>query len=148
MTNTEKQLIDKQKELIEKLIFVNEHKIKIGNLPDLQGLESEIASLEQQLKEQESPKLTAENEQELFNKIEQGVSDYLKKVGSVDRKDITEWDFREGISLGLTIARQQQPDLREDIINCIINYDKTASLEEKGRYFETIQRDLIKQKGE
>ncbi|MFH2029685.1 MAG: hypothetical protein ABIJ40_03545 [Bacteroidota bacterium] len=29
-----------------------------------------------------------------------------------------------------------------DILNCIAKFDKSASLEIKGRYFETIQRDI------
>jgi uncharacterized Rmd1/YagE family protein len=32
----------------------------------------------------------------------------------------------------------------DDILNCIATYDKEASLEEKGRYFEIIQKDVIK----
>jgi len=29
-----------------------------------------------------------------------------------------------------------------DILNCILKFDKSANLEEKGRYFETIQKDV------
>ena len=31
-----------------------------------------------------------------------------------------------------------------NILNCIISFDKTTSLEAKGRYFEVIQRDIEK----
>jgi hypothetical protein len=37
---------------------------------------------------------------------------------------------------------KELPEDISDIINCIIIYDKTAPLEEKGRYFEQIQREL------
>ncbi len=30
-----------------------------------------------------------------------------------------------------------------DILNCIAGFDKDASIEEKGRYFELIQRDIV-----
>jgi len=53
-------------------------------------------------KEQES----ITDDQELFNKIERKVSDYLKAVGSVNRKDCIEHDFRQGISLGLFLRNQ------------------------------------------
>jgi len=29
-----------------------------------------------------------------------------------------------------------------DLLNCILKFDNSASLEEKGRYFETIQKDV------
>jgi len=45
-----------------------------------------------------------EIKQKMFNKIERFVSDYLKKVGNVHKKDIIEHDLREGISAGLIIA--------------------------------------------
>ena len=32
----------------------------------------------------------------------------------------------------------------EDIINCIVNFDHTETLETKGRYFDIIQKDLKK----
>jgi hypothetical protein len=35
-------------------------------------------------------------------------------------------------------------DEKSDIINCICLFDDTATIEEKGRYFEVIQRDLRK----
>jgi hypothetical protein len=34
--------------------------------------------------------------------------------------------------------------VKDDILNCIAIYDKTAPIEEKGRYFEVIQNSVIK----
>ena len=41
-------------------------------------------------------------------------------------------------------SRLQPADNLTDLINCIKAYDKTAPLEEKGRYFEAIQREFEK----
>jgi hypothetical protein len=38
----------------------------------------------------------------------------------------------------------EKRDEKSDIINCICLFDDTATIEEKGRYFEVIQRDLRK----
>jgi len=64
--------------------------------------------------------------QELFNRIEQCVSDYLKAVGSVDRKDCIEHDFRQGISLGMTLKQSSSSQPSDEEIEKLLNeYYKT-----------------------
>lgn len=47
--------------------------------------------------------------------IEKGVKEYLEKVGSVDRKDIIEHDFREGISWALAQIKANRLDAEVDV---------------------------------
>lgn len=44
--------------------------------------------------------------------IEKGVKEYLQKIGSVDRKDIIEHDFREGVNWALEQLKAIPLELR------------------------------------
>ena len=44
----------------------------------------------------------------------------------------------------MKITNEYLKEELEDIINCIVNFDHTETLEVKGRYFDIIQKDLKK----
>ena len=54
--------------------------------------------------------ITAEETQRMNDECEQ----YLKRVGSVDRKDCIEHDFKEGFKLAIEYATQQTEALRKE----------------------------------
>lgn len=58
--------------------------------------------------------------------IEKGVKEYLEKIGSVDRKDIIEHDFREGINWTLSQLKVNSLEARvseifADFENLLVN---------------------------
>ena len=53
----------------------------------------------------------------LEDRLEKKVAEYLQKVGSVDRKDCVEHDFREGAKFALRICREAVKKEREKVLS-------------------------------
>jgi hypothetical protein len=145
METIERQIIDKQDELIA--IYVpNLLKLCHSDYIRTVEIDEEIADLKSQLSEPEkvSGKLNKTAE-DLKMEFHHETGDPW--LNSQNEPDIDYVAWLENKILNAS-QFQEQPITSElnDIIKCILVYDKTATDDEKGRYFEVIREDLSKLK--
>ncbi|HUX56235.1 MAG TPA: hypothetical protein VMV77_04630 [Bacteroidales bacterium] len=126
------KLEEKQAELIELLdkYFLSKCRPSFNELLECNDLKSEITELEKQEQSDSNQEI-----KEVHTTCD-GCQMFAECGCMLDDS------CPECVEYHLWTPKDQSDKKQSDIIDCILKFDVTAPLIEKGRYFETIQRDL------
>ena len=132
------KIIEKLKELIMhyEILFP---KLKSYEYELLVSIRKEIQALEQESNQgTELPPVESKDTDEIIEVLKK----YERQIDDSDYHDVAIFDCDYK---AIADELEQQPDKEMyDILDCISQFDDTETLENKGRYFEVIQKDVRK----
>ena len=133
------KIIEKLKELIMhyEILFP---KLKSYEYELLVSIRKEIQALEQESNQgTELPPVESKDTDEIIEVLKK----YERQIDDSDYHDVAIFDC-DYKAIADELLEQQPDKEMYDILDCISQFDETETLENKGRYFEVIQKDIRK----